>query len=51
VDWVVTEHGARSLSGLTDEQRAAALIELAGAEGTEELVAVGANDGESGSDA
>jgi acyl-CoA hydrolase len=31
VDWVVTEHGARSLTGLTDGQRSAALLELAGA--------------------
>jgi acyl-CoA hydrolase len=31
VDWVVTEHGARSLKGLSVEQRAAALVELAGA--------------------
>lgn len=30
VDWVVTEHGARSLRGLTDEQRGRALLELAG---------------------
>jgi acyl-CoA hydrolase len=32
VDWVVTEHGARSLRGLTDAERRAALLELAGAE-------------------
>ena len=37
VDWVVTEHGARSLRGLTDAQRAQALIELAGAERADEL--------------
>jgi acyl-CoA hydrolase len=30
IDWVVTEHGARSLSGLTDGERAAALLDLAG---------------------
>jgi acyl-CoA hydrolase len=36
VDWVVTEHGARSLRGLTDRDRAAALRELAGRELTEE---------------
>jgi acetyl-CoA hydrolase len=28
VDWVVTEHGARSLRGLSDAQRRAALMEL-----------------------
>jgi acyl-CoA hydrolase len=32
VDWVVTEHGARSLRGLADDERAAALLELAGEE-------------------
>jgi acyl-CoA hydrolase len=32
VDWVVTEHGARSLRGLTDGARRAAMIELAGSE-------------------
>jgi len=37
VDWVVTEHGARSLRGLTDEQRARALTELAGLERADEL--------------
>ena len=37
VDWVVTEHGARSLRGLTDSQRAQALIELAGAERADQL--------------
>jgi acyl-CoA hydrolase len=46
VDWVVTEHGARSLRGLTDEQRAAALIEVSG-EATDALVDVRANDTES----
>jgi acyl-CoA hydrolase len=30
VDWVVTEHGARSLAGLSDERRRTALLELAG---------------------
>jgi acyl-CoA hydrolase len=30
VDWVVTEYGARSLRGLTDDRRVAALLELAG---------------------
>jgi acyl-CoA hydrolase len=30
VDWVVTEHGARSLAGLTDTARRRALLELAG---------------------
>jgi acyl-CoA hydrolase len=30
VDWVVTEHGARSLRGLTDAQRSTALGELVG---------------------
>jgi acyl-CoA hydrolase len=30
VDWVVTENGARSLSGLSDTARRAALLELAG---------------------
>jgi acyl-CoA hydrolase len=39
VDWVVTEHGARSLAGLTDEARRAALLELAGPERAEELAA------------
>ncbi|HEY3019813.1 MAG TPA: acetyl-CoA hydrolase/transferase C-terminal domain-containing protein [Solirubrobacteraceae bacterium] len=37
VDWVVTEHGARSLRGLTDADRAAALLELAGPESAERL--------------
>jgi acyl-CoA hydrolase len=31
VDWVVTEHGARSLAGLSDADRTAALLEVAGA--------------------
>lgn len=43
VDWVVTEHGARSLRGLTDAQRAEALIELAGAERADQLTQ-GAHD-------
>jgi acyl-CoA hydrolase len=30
VDWVVTEHGARSLRGMSDAQRGEALLELAG---------------------
>ena len=30
VDWVVTEHGARSLAGLSDTRRRTALLELAG---------------------
>jgi len=30
VDWVVTEHGARSLAGLSDTARSKALLELAG---------------------
>lgn len=30
VDWVVTEHGARSLGGLSDPARGRALLELAG---------------------
>jgi acyl-CoA hydrolase len=34
VDWVVTEHGARSLAGLTDAERAAALLEVAGGDVT-----------------
>jgi acyl-CoA hydrolase len=37
VDWVVTEHGARSLKGLSVEQRSAALRELAGAAHCEAL--------------
>src|SRR3954447_2223251 len=37
VDWVVTEHGARSLAGLSDERRRAALLELAGAARAAEL--------------
>jgi acyl-CoA hydrolase len=37
VDWVVTEHGARSLRGLTDDQREGTLIELAGAAHAEAL--------------
>jgi len=37
VDWVVTEHGARSLRGLTDAERAAALLGLAGPESAERL--------------
>jgi acyl-CoA hydrolase len=41
VDWVVTEHGARSLRGLTAEQRTEALIELAGGERIGELAAAG----------
>lgn len=39
VDWVVTEHGARSLVGLTDAARRDALLELAGPERAAELVA------------
>jgi acyl-CoA hydrolase len=38
VDWVVTEHGARSLAGLTEAQRRRALLELAGEEHAEELL-------------
>ncbi|MGX6446548.1 acetyl-CoA hydrolase/transferase family protein [Patulibacter sp. S7RM1-6] len=38
IDWVVTEHGARSLAGLTDEGRRAALLEIAGPERAEELL-------------
>jgi acyl-CoA hydrolase len=41
VDWVVTEHGARSLRGLTDAERGAALLELAGEERSEELAMAG----------
>ena len=37
VDWVVTEHGARSLAGLSDERRRAGLLELAGAARAAEL--------------
>src|SRR4051794_9075528 len=37
IDWVVTEHGARSLAGLTDERRRAALLELAGIDRAAEL--------------
>jgi acyl-CoA hydrolase len=37
VDWVVTEHGARSLRGLTDAERAAALLDLAGPESAARL--------------
>jgi acyl-CoA hydrolase len=37
VDWVVTEHGTRSLRGLSDAQRAEALLELAGGERAGEL--------------
>ncbi len=37
VDWVVTEHGARSLAGLSDAGRAKALLELAGAQRAEEI--------------
>jgi acyl-CoA hydrolase len=37
VDWVVTEHGARSLRGLTDAERREALLELAGPERADEL--------------
>jgi acyl-CoA hydrolase len=37
VDWVVTEHGARSLAALTDDQRREALLELAGPQRAEEL--------------
>jgi acyl-CoA hydrolase len=45
VDWVVTEHGARSLRGLTDAQRASALLTLAEAGDAGELsgAAVAAN--------
>jgi acyl-CoA hydrolase len=46
VDWVVTEHGARSLRGLTAEQRTAALLELAGGERIGELVAAGSMTGD-----
>jgi acyl-CoA hydrolase len=37
VDWVVTEHGARSLRGLTDTERTHALLELAGPKRADEL--------------
>src|SRR3954451_7471735 len=37
VDWVVTEHGARSLARLSDERRRAALPELAGSARAAEL--------------
>jgi acyl-CoA hydrolase len=37
VDWVVTEHGARSLKGLSADQRSAQLRELAGAVHAEAL--------------
>jgi acyl-CoA hydrolase len=32
VDWIVTEHGARSLKGLSESARTRALLELAGAD-------------------
>jgi acyl-CoA hydrolase len=41
VDWVVTEHGARSLAGLPDAARRRALLELAGDQRAEELLAAG----------
>jgi acyl-CoA hydrolase len=50
VDWVVTEHGARSLRGLTDKQRTTALIELTGEE-FEAMVGVRSADEESRSHA
>jgi acyl-CoA hydrolase len=37
IDWVVTEHGARSLKGLSADQRSAQLRELAGAAHAEAL--------------
>jgi acyl-CoA hydrolase len=45
VDWVVSEHGARSLRGLCDGERAEALLELAGVVNAEELASVGAAAG------
>jgi acyl-CoA hydrolase len=42
VDWVVTEHGARSLRGLTDGQRATALLELTG-DGSDAVARDGTN--------
>ena len=39
VDWVVTEHGARSLAGLPEAARRRALLELAGEQRAEELLA------------
>jgi acyl-CoA hydrolase len=33
LDWVVTEHGARSLAGMTDAARERALLEIGGGEG------------------
>jgi acyl-CoA hydrolase len=42
VGWVVTEHGARSLTGLAGSQRATALLELAGVERPDELAVAGA---------
>jgi acyl-CoA hydrolase len=42
VDWVVTEHGARSLRRLTDGARAEALLELAGVGSADELADMGA---------
>ena len=44
VDWVVTEHGSRSLRGLCDRDRAVALTELAGREPPEDLTVVVADD-------
>jgi acyl-CoA hydrolase len=43
VDWVVTEHGARSLAGLSESRRRQALLELAGDERAEELLAAPAS--------
>lgn len=46
VDWVVTEHGARSLAGLADAARTRALLELAGPERAAELDAGAVSAGE-----
>jgi acyl-CoA hydrolase len=45
VDWVVTEHGVRSLTGLSGSQRATALLELAGVGSADELGIAGATAG------
>ena len=42
VDWVVTEHGARSLRGLSDVARGRALLELAGEHADDLLITMAA---------
>jgi acetyl-CoA hydrolase len=41
VDWVVTEHGASSLRGLSEAERTRELLRVAGAAGADALLGAG----------